>query len=246
MKITSHSIKNKRLYQEDRLFTSKISKDEVIFGIFDGHGAALTAEYASKRTGEIFNLFTDQEKQDEDKILEVIFSILVTETSKDWCGSTALIVWIKNNIAHVGVLGDSIAIIKNKFGNIWISPEHNVRTNEKELIDARQKGAFFNGNYIFNPNNLRSSGLQMSRALGDKELNSILNRDPEIFHIPLNEFSWIVGCSDGVLDPSHKDKNKIKTIIDFIENENTDAEDLVTFSATFEQEDNASAIIVRM
>ena len=42
----------------------------------------------------------------------------------------------------------------------------------------------------------------MTRVLGDTELDSIINRQPEIYSVPLGSF-LLVG-SDGLFDPTHR------------------------------------------
>ena len=88
-------------------------------------------------------------------------------------------------------------------------------------------------------------GLQMSRALGDKDLNRVLLREPEIFHIPVNENSWILACSDGLLDPSHMAGDTLPIVVDFIEH-GADAEELVLAMANIQNDDNSTAVLVRL
>ena len=44
-------------------------------------------------------------------------------------------------------------------------------------------------------------GLQMTRALGDKALNNIIDRTPDVYTLPLGRF--VLLATDGLFDPSH-------------------------------------------
>ena len=244
MNITQFSSQNSRLYQEDRSFFKKLKKEQLLLGIFDGHGSHWVADYAANHTPFLFQSIHKEIKKYPESVLKLLYSNLVEKTNDYFSGSTATIVWIKDNMAHVGILGDSLVIIKTADGDIWKSPEHNVRTNESEAIAAIKRGGKISPNgYLFDKWRIDGPGLQMTRALGDKELHDVLNREPEIFHIPINENSWLVACTDGLIDPAHTTDN-IPVIIEHINNGAT-AEELVLEMANIQRDDNSTAILVR-
>jgi serine/threonine protein phosphatase PrpC len=245
MNITQFSAQNRRPYQEDRSFIKKFMNGDILLGVFDGHGGELVAEYAATHTSSLFRAIDIETKKDPQETLSQLYALLVQNTSEYYSGSTANIVWIKDNVAHVAVLGDSITLIQTATGEIWQSPEHNISTNEAEAIEAIERGGYIDGVYLFDKKVYQGMGLQMSRALGDRELNRILNREPEIFHIQLNKDSWILLCSDGLIDPSHKTTNNCDSVVEFIEN-GADAEKLVLEMAKKQNKDNSTAILARM
>jgi serine/threonine protein phosphatase PrpC len=256
MQISQFTLQNLKKYQEDRSFVTEMN-DQILVRVFDGHGGAWTSEHAVNRTPKIFKRLSKAIKKDPDKTLTKIISTLVAETNDHHSGSTVCIVWVCNNIAHVAVLGDSSAIIRTENQEIRQSPEHNVRSNAKEALEAEARGGRIAVNgYLFDKWRIDGPGLQMSRALGDKELGRVLNREPEIFHIPLNDDSWILVCSDGFLDPSHQDSTFLEEIVDSIENRNLSAKELVEEAASMHvsngimkkarRGDNSTAILIRM
>jgi serine/threonine protein phosphatase PrpC len=244
MEVTQFSAQNKRYYQEDRSFAKKTTNG-LFLGVFDGHGGKWVAEYAAEHTPFLFRSVRKTVKANSEETLRQIFKTLAKDTSDYGSGSTASIVWVRDNVAHVAILGDSPVMIRDENGNVWHSPEHNIRTNKPELEAAIARGGKSDGNYLFDKWRIDGPGLQMSRALGDKELNRVLNREPEIFHIPLGKNSWILACSDGLIDPSHKDAEIDKIVIEFIEH-GADAEELVLAMANIQKDDNSTAIVVRM
>jgi serine/threonine protein phosphatase PrpC len=246
MDVTQFSAQNNRSYQEDRSFFTKTNKDQLLLGVFDGHGGSWVSEIAVESTPAIFRATRKTIKQDPEATLNHIYSKLVKATTGHHSGSTASIVWLKDNVAHVAVLGDSPVVIKDANGEIWKSPEHNVRTNlaEAQAAEARDGKISANG-YLFDRWRIDGPGLQMSRALGDKELDRVLNREPEIFHIPVNKDSWILVCSDGLLDPSHIADDTLPIVVDFIDH-GADAEELVLAMANIQRDDNSTAVLVRL
>ena len=107
-------------------------------------------------------------------------------------------------------------------------------------------GIVFKG-YLYDGEKVNSSGLQVSRSLGDLDLDHVLTRVPEIFHIPINENSWVLVCTDGLLDPSHKKGNvTMKILLELVNNIDTSAEILVTELAKLNSDDNSTAILMRM
>lgn len=241
MNITTHTEQKSRPYQEDRFFVKELPSGETILGVFDGHGGHWVADYAAKFTPYFFRslLKSNSYYSTMFKVIER----LNNKTNHFYSGSTVSLVLIdkdKTN-AYVAILGDSPVIIKDGNENIWIAPEHNVRSNKIEASKAiASDDAYIANGYLFDRyKGMNSGGLQMSRALGDKELNNILNRVPEVFVIPLNENSWILCGSDGLTDPAHGSFD-INSLIEDIPNET--AQSLVQGAA---HHDNVTAILVK-
>lgn len=246
MEITSYTAKNSRSYQEDRFFAKKLTNGEVLLGIFDGHGGHWTAEYAAVHTPNFYRAMRRVIKENPLNALKHLFATLHKKTETHHSGAAACIVLIQNNVAHVGILGDSAVVIKSGTGAIWHSPEHNVRSNAYEADEAMARGAKIYNGYMFDGYQIDGPGLQMSRALGDYELRRVLNREPEIFNIPLNENSWILLCTDGLIDPSHQNTAMLENAIRLIETATTTAETLVVENAKIDKNDNSTAVLVRL
>ena len=246
MKITQFTQQNLRNYQEDRAFVKQLCNGEALLGMFDGHGGDWTSEFAAKHTPYIFKSIHKNLKATPELALQYLFQRLADKTQFYYAGSTACVVWVKKDIAYVATLGDSLAIIKTANDDIWISPEHNVRTNTVEVDKAVSRGGVVSDGYLFDSTVFQGSGLQMSRALGDSNLSRVLNREPEIFSIPINEKSWILICTDGLIDPTHASTACLDVMVDMIKNSKVTAENLVEMGATFQRDDNSTAILARI
>jgi serine/threonine protein phosphatase PrpC len=245
MNITTATEKNNRPYQEDNFFVHEVNST-ILLGVFDGHGGEDVSEFCALYSPQIFDKL---KKEPESTILKRIIRKLNTLTSfpARVSGSTASLVFINSShtIAHVAILGDSPVIIRDANNNIWIAPEHNVRSNPAEAKKAVTKyPGFIMQGYLGDSRKPWYGGLQMSRALGDADFNSILNRNPEVFQIPINENSWILCGSDGIFDAGHIDSDLlIHNMIELIDNPDTTADIIIQNTP---KDDNATAILVRM
>ena len=237
--ITSASVIGGRDYQEDRQISVK-QKNGMLLAVMDGHIGSEVAEMISRLLPSIFSEELKKCLQAK-RAIKLTFDRLNVLTCQKVAGSTLSMAWIdyQKKRIHVAILGDSPIVIKRPGKKLWISPEHNVRTNIKEREGAVQRGAHFNGNYIINP--ILECGLQMSRALGDAEMSKYLVREPEIFSFPAERGSVIVIATDGVFDPSHY--NARTMIESAFSKDDLTARDLVGGGA---HKDNATAIVCKI
>ena len=249
MIVTQFSKQNLRKYQEDASFYRHFKNGDVLLGVFDGHGDDQVSEFVNLTTPYIFSSLSREIKKNPPVAFKELFERLVKKTSHFLSGSTASIVLIRDNVATIGVLGDSPVIIRTALGDIWKAPEHNVRSNIKERIAAEQRGAliipkgYLCDKFTFPP---YREFLQLSRVLGDKNLDRVLSREPEIFQVPLDSHSWIMVCSDGVIDPGHTSDAVLQLLINEIEHDpKFDAEQIVNFASQYEQMDNATVVLAR-
>lgn len=236
--VSSATNMGSRGYQEDRIVIFQISIESEkgwLLAVMDGHSGHMAAEFCAKNLPEYF-LKTSA------FFLNELIRILYNETKNMSAGCTISLVYISETKrkAFVAVLGDSPIIIKNK-EQVWLSPEHNIRTNENDREKVVLKGAaYFNG-YMCNPRTGR--GLQLTRSLGDSEFDQFLIREPEIFNFDLDESSIVLVASDGLIDPKHGDRDITKFLK--MAEEGKTASDLVKDALYRQTEDNVTAIIWR-
>jgi serine/threonine protein phosphatase PrpC len=237
MNVTHASAKGHRPYMED--FSNVIETPQGVYcAVWDGHGGPDVAAYAVAALPTI--LHTRPELKDA-------LAELNSQTRHMDAGSTASLVFIPTDESRVdvAVLGDSPVLVSHPDGSIWVSPEHNVRSNEAEADAAIKRGGFLAHGYLFSSHDV--DGLQMSRALGDAYLDKVLSREPEVFTHVLGKDSWVLVCSDGAVDPGHgAAKANIDAIVRMIEDEDADAQDIVDRALAIPTLDNVSAILVRL
>lgn len=238
--------KGSRGYQEDRNIINQ-TENGILLAVFDGHGGDEVSDFCEKNILRAFNDVADNNDMPTIPLkIKGIFDFLARLTNDMRAGSTASIVFIPSTMdrAFVGVLGDSPVIIKNKDNEYWIAPEHNVRSNPKEVEEAKKRGGFIHDGYLFGSQPF-GGGLQMSRALGDASLSDVLNREPEVFEQTLGAGSFVLVGSDGLLDPSHKSGSAASAITTKIES-GEEAPTLVKWAVSVPTNDNVTALLVRI
>lgn len=249
MKIDTATAQGARPYQEDRFIAERVQvgkQSYYIFAIMDGHSGGGTAEYCREHLVSIFEKVMGSAPAFDGKVLTDVVKELAERTNQMFAGSVLSLVITENpfHTAFIAVLGDSIVAIKNKSGDMFIAPEHNVRSNLAERNAAISRGGVYVNGYIWSRG---GKGLQMSRSLGDSLIGEIVSREPEIFEVELGEESIILVASDGLLDPAHLQEPAviIQEVMRLIELGET-AKQLVHTATEVEQtNDNVTVMIAR-
>lgn len=203
--ITSSTAQGSRPYQEDRLLASWIETPSFsgnLLAVFDGHRGARAADTAARLTSASFQKSLSQARGDSTLALRLLVQTLVEQTGDLEAGSTASIVFLPENgrDAFLAVLGDSPIAILDETGNIFFGADHNIRSNPRERQAAERRGAMVVSGYLEDPQSF-GTGLQMARSLGDKDLDRILSREPDIEHVSLGPDSVGLVATDGILNP---------------------------------------------
>lgn len=240
--------KGNRPYQEDQAGIYDTSQG-LILAVFDGHGGSDVSDFCIQHLVSAYQAMMEVSDLNTRELrLRALINLLALRTNEMEAGSTASIVAIPADAkeAVIGILGDSPVIIRQAGGTIWQTLGHNVRTTSgAELDAAKGRGGVIYGGYLYSSEGLSAAGLQMTRALGDKNLGNVLSHEPEIFTIPIDVDSWILVASDGLIDPRHGTADNTPNIIQIIE-EGKNAKDLVSYALTIPTNDNVSAILVKM
>lgn len=239
MEITFATEQGLRDYQEDRYVIHE-TPHGILLAVFDGHCGYMAADVCAKKLPALWDAAIIP-----DDLTATFMSLfasldLLTEYMLDGTAASIVFVPEKSNIAHVSILGDAPVLGKTSDGKWSVSPEHNVRTNHAERAEAERRGGSYYNGYICKG----ESGLQMSRALGDAPLRSILNRQPEIYSIALD--GVILLATDGVFDPSHSNTEKEIAAVTRLIGEGANAQNIVNRAIKNRTGDNATAILVRL
>lgn len=239
--VTSSMIQGPREYQEDRHFYKRIEGPKFygwLLAVMDGHIGSSVAELCVKEIEGLFNL---SDANHTEKALRDLVSALNLKTSNFYEGSTLSVACIleSHNKVSVAVLGDSPVIVVDKNGKLHVSPEHNIRSNIEERKAAEKRGGVCSGGYLYTQNG--DQGLQMSRALGDSYLEGVISRKPDIYTI--QNPSWVLVASDGLIDPSHKDSENLYKKIKKYADKRARADDLMQWVTKRGPKDNVTAIV---
>jgi serine/threonine protein phosphatase PrpC len=236
--------------QQDRLVAETLhlgDKSMQILAVMDGHGGAGVAQLVAERLVPTIQS-SYQPGENISQLLKATVFKLNEATKKSSSGSTLSIVAIPDDEpgAYAAVLGDSPVIVFGGSGEANVGPQHNVRSNLEERLQAEERGAIYDKRGFIRAKNGRLL-LQMSRALGDRDLDEVLSRTPDIYPVELSEDSVIVVATDGVLDPSHKNNpGALYYLANMITADKADAETVVREAVKGNRADNATAIVWRM
>jgi serine/threonine protein phosphatase PrpC len=240
---THASAQGARAEQQDRSVVLRLSKGYLL-AVMDGHGGSATAELLAKELPAAFERAMSTQRDRVDRALKEAVSLLAEKTSQETSGSTLSIVFIPEDqtVAHTAVLGDSPVVILDAQDGLHVSPLHNARSNLKERSMALARGARYSEGYLEDPR-VPGEGLQMSRALGDRNLARILNREPEVDRILLGKGSLVVLASDGILNSFDIDvETQLKHVADLAKSGMT-AQDWVEDALRRQTGDNVTVII---
>lgn len=228
--ITTKTIKGPRPYQEDRYFVGcTFDGHGEILAVMDGHGGDQCAEQIRQQL-QVLNISGETLRH---SVQQLAFNCAALDS-----GSTLSLVVIENDVAQVAVIGDSPVVIANG-DDVWVSPEHNVRSNPAEAEAAQSRGAVICNGYACDP--VSGAGLQMSRALGDRKLSKFISTEAEYFQIPLKAGAIVLVCSDGLVDPAHYSSLHF-TAEDL---KDADANSLIESARRRGLQDNATAVMWR-
>lgn len=185
--------------------------DAVWAGVYDGH--YLPKEILSADTvpdklvvKNLAKLFHERVKAGDD--YEKAFKIAFEEADKiinnqswekSYNGSTASVLLIEGKEAWVANVGDShIYKFSKKSEPKMLSMDHNIKTNEDAKQEAITRGGVYANGYVYNPG---STGLKLSRSLGDRGMGEVVSCVPRVQRFEIaEEDEWIIVASDGLWD----------------------------------------------
>ena len=249
-KITAAQTRGSRPYQEDFFIAERVKfaeKECVILAVIDGHRGDGVARFCQEKLLSFLENAFLNFKGDFEKALRRTVKKLHNGTRKEYVGSTLSIACIPENQERVfiAILGDSPVIVIDIDGNLHISPEHNVRTNMNERERAIKRGALYSDGYIWMLGD--EVGLQLSRALGNRDMETILDRNPEIYSLPLGGKSAVLVASDGFIDPRYYNQTTVaelkRSAIVSAKNDGLDAAELLEQAEKQGFENNATVLL---
>ncbi|KAK3083322.1 hypothetical protein FSP39_019442 [Pinctada imbricata] len=177
-KVGTASLIGRRKYNEDRFIVSQLSKQVLVFGIFDGHGGQLAAEYVSNHMTDHLTYWL-QRSNDLQEILWNSFidinNMLTRHLnyysigSEDYnSGTTATVCLLRDGIdLTVGHVGDTRAILCREGLPIRLTVDHHP-DNHTEKSRVLNKGGRVTTNSL--GVHQVNSRLAMTRSIGDVEL----------------------------------------------------------------------------
>eukprot|EP01080_Neovahlkampfia_damariscottae_P002984 gene2984-4994_t len=229
----------KRSSSEDSMVIEENFDDNSsLFAVFDGHGGSM----ASKLCAQRLRLLTkDNLSKSKDESFEEVFSILEKEVC-DKCpkseGTTATVVYIKDNELTCSNVGDSRSIICSKEKSKQISIEHKPTFRNEHQRIRKIDG------YVTKDSRVEGI-IAVSRSLGDLTLKKYLSSIPDILTTKIEqEDEYIIICCDGVWDVLNNEE--VREIVNPKYDCNQNARRLRDCAFALGSTDNISSIVIKL
>ncbi len=180
----------------------KSKNQESFLAVFDGHGGKKVAQLAA--TLMPCQLEEELEAMPKKAVADILISVFATVDNiicqaREKEGTTATIIYLEENKAHLAWVGDSRAIIVSEDGTLKFATTDHTTFNQEERKRIQQAGGELEKD---DKGVLRISRLMLTRALGDayaKKKNplSVINT-PDTATITLENNDFIIVASDGL------------------------------------------------
>lgn len=202
--ITTASAQGTRGSQEDRFVVVSLS-DGWLLAVLDGHNGDGVSDLCAKRLPTLALEIWERSRAhscDEYYFLKTIVQCLHRETMHHVAGSTISLAHVLEGCrrANIAVLGDSPVLFSPGNEMFWVSNEHNVSSNAEDRRFVELRGAVVKDHHMSIPEDGYTSGLQLTRTLGDTRFHNYLIREPECSFMELCDDSVLALMSDGVYD----------------------------------------------
>jgi serine/threonine protein phosphatase PrpC len=195
---------------QDRVLCKEQGQN-LLFGVFDGHGKY--GDVVARKTVELFPVLFDTYFFDQDCFLKINQELQKRFKKQDYAqksGTTAVAAFLKENNLIVSNTGDSRLILARE-GKVFFETKDHKPENVMEYERLIHAGAKIRGNYIYGKS---GNGLAISRTIGDSLLhqNDIVVEVPDVTHLQVEENDFIVAASDGLFDVM-----KTQEVVDFVQ-----------------------------
>lgn len=172
-------------------------EDSLYVGVFDGHGGDAVSREAAVRLHGLLAAEVASGRPLASGIRDA-FRVFDDAVAAESCGSTAAVAVLVGGELTVGNAGDSHVALVSRGGASVLTTNHRL-TNEAEYRRIVAAGASIRGRYACLAD---GSGLECTRALGDREFRRIgILAEPDVATRTLAaEDTWIVAATDGVWD----------------------------------------------
>jgi protein phosphatase 1L len=194
-KVGIFSVKNQRDCQEDFSFHGSTIDGGKLCAVYDGHGGHEVAEFLANNFHDYFSKTSGPVQQRMAEAFKNADNDEFVKLNKK-AGSTASVVFIKDNIAHIAHVGDSRVVLEKDGAVGFATSDHKPNRADEYVRIEDAKGIVFNK---------RVNGfLAVSRAFGNYGIDDskkIIISEPEYAErslTPKNKF--LVLATDGLWD----------------------------------------------
>lgn len=161
------TVGNERFENQDRRSFRKLPNKGLFFGVLDGHGTDQVAEHVSNTLPGSFSRYLNSLSSEQEAFNNVFKEAENYALNNLDGGSTALFVYIKDDIAHVANVGDSRAVFGNKKIVAFATQDHKPDRHDEHQRILQANGKIYRERGTF-VGPWRINCLAMSRSIGDR------------------------------------------------------------------------------
>jgi serine/threonine protein phosphatase PrpC len=226
---------------QDRIAVWDLKDSVRAAAVFDGHGEV--DDVVDHCFVRIKSLLTEATPETADECLKEALATLAHEVRAKGGGSTCSIALLfPNGFVATAVIGDSPIVSWRDAQNLFVSEEHNVRSNQKEAEAAIARGGIIKDGYLYAKHH--NGGIQLTRALGDSVVSMVLSTEPALASFTVAPRHSVFLATDGLIDlSSGKGEFQISRLIEWIHKGVEPREILNRSHAYWEDGDDMSLII---
>eukprot|EP01099_Mayorella_cantabrigiensis_P005495 TRINITY_DN4438_c0_g1_i1.p1 TRINITY_DN4438_c0_g1~~TRINITY_DN4438_c0_g1_i1.p1 ORF type:complete len:353 (-),score=69.77 TRINITY_DN4438_c0_g1_i1:410-1468(-) len=225
------------------------------YGVFDGHGTEIIADYCARH---MHNIFISQAMKNPDlsvqQLLENTFlecerRIINTYQNQDVGGTTATVILLIGHDLHIAHVGDSTAVLSKRKKSVLLTPLHNMGNKAEFQRVTSIPGVQLLQTAEYPRVIARDRSLAVTRSLGDKPFKDTqaVIAVPEYKKIRLStDNEVLVIASDGLWDIV-KEEEAIECVYNIVD-PSVAAHTLLAraMSAVEEYNDNIVIIVIRL
>jgi serine/threonine protein phosphatase PrpC len=243
--------------QEDRYFVKQFKLNSAVSGwilaVMDGHTHKMYGEIVSERCKEVLEE-TFQTPTAPERLMDHTWALYdaIEAATRDFIyqGSTLSLAIIleSHERGTTLVLGDS-PIVRFLRNETIILPVHNVLSNLQERKLANERGGIIESDNRVWVSQLNSidgiaRGTKITRGLGSTCMEPLLSHYPDVEGCQLVEYSALLLCTDGFLDPNQEYFEDLMQALDDAVRVGDGAEELLEIRQRFsELTDNATLVL---
>jgi protein phosphatase 1L len=231
---------------QDRALIRKLSNDQIVLGVFDGHG-----KFGDKVSTFVCDTLPDLLKNEPitkalfEDANEALQDELETKDYAWGSGTTSVVAVLQDDQLIVANTGDSRLLVGRNGVALFSTKDHKPN-NPEELKRIYNAGGFIQGHYVYDIDG--KYGLALSRGLGDVSCHrgDVVTAQPQVDTVMVKVGDFIVAASDGLFDVIENQE-----VIEFVQGHLDFGHSIIAVSEALTQEarsrgsrDDITALIV--
>lgn len=181
---------------QDRIAIWNLNDGVRAAAVFDGHGERDdVVDHCFVRIKEL--LLEATVETAEERLAQAFATLGKESITKEGGTTCSAVLLFPNGFVSTAVIGDSPIVSYVCPDRVFVSKEHNVRSNKAEAAAAVARGGIVKDGRLYAPHS--NGGTQVARAFGDGELSMVLSTEPDIESFTVDKGHFLYLATDGLI-----------------------------------------------